>query len=51
MEGKQQLAYKITMDIVNKIESGFYGDNNMFDEHSLLDDFEDIHEDLLAYND
>jgi len=51
MEGKQKLAYEAAMDIVNKIESGFYGDNNMFDEYLLLDDFENLHEDLLTYND
>ena len=50
MERKQQSAYEATMDIVNKIESGFYGDNNMFDEDVLFDDFKSLYKDLLTYN-
>ena len=37
MEGKQQEAYEGTMDIATKIEIGFYGRD---------DDFEDIYDNI-----
>jgi len=46
MEGKQKSAYQQTMDIVNKIQDGFYGRDDDFDAYLFFDDFEDIYNDL-----